>query len=422
MQPLSINATSAQPVGNSALHTGTASAGSTPPEKDFMKLYELLWRPPPEPGSHFGLMGVYEDPELAARAEANYPAGEPNALAQWLQTLDPTQQQQMITLLPEPIQGRVSTPVQIGAALEDFLSRGMGNVELSGETDTPENLVATLSSYLESVSVPARAQPGQVSPITGTDETASSVAEALANLPPSLQESLQQWAAGGNLLPTSEKGASPGNPVNWSQFWDATAHRLSAGNGNSITTVGTESSGSGTTATGTLEQALRGLIGVASSPAATASADPAARVGIQPAPLSDRLRELLVQVRETLNTWSGKATGAESAFAQTPSPRAAATGAVTASIAESPGDEGWTRALAERVLWMAEHQVQKAQLRLNPPKLGSLEIHMEGRNNRTSVGFSAGHPFIREAIETALPQLREAIGEANLNLVNMNLV
>jgi hypothetical protein len=91
------------------------------------------------------------------------------------------------------------------------------------------------------------------------------------------------------------------------------------------------------------------------------------------------------------------------------------------TIMTPPGEAAWSQALGERVLWMAGRDIQRAELRLNPPQLGPVEIRLSLQNDQASVSFTAQHPFTREALEASLPRLREMLGEANLNLADVDV-
>ena len=77
---------------------------------------------------------------------------------------------------------------------------------------------------------------------------------------------------------------------------------------------------------------------------------------------------------------------------------------------------GWDQAMGERVVWMARSNIQQAQIQLNPRELGPIEIKISMQNDQTHVNFVAHHATTREAIEAALPRLREMLGEQGLNL------
>lgn len=82
---------------------------------------------------------------------------------------------------------------------------------------------------------------------------------------------------------------------------------------------------------------------------------------------------------------------------------------------------GWGEALGNRVVWLANQQVQSAELHLNPPQLGPIEVQIRMADNQASIEFGAHHALVREAIESALPRLREMFAAQGLNLADVNV-
>lgn len=94
---------------------------------------------------------------------------------------------------------------------------------------------------------------------------------------------------------------------------------------------------------------------------------------------------------------------------------AAAPAAMTA-IDVPVGDAAWRDAIGERVLWMAHNKVQSAEIRLSPAELGPLRVQVAIEDGVASIAFNAQHAGTREAIELALPKLREMFGDSGLSL------
>lgn len=96
--------------------------------------------------------------------------------------------------------------------------------------------------------------------------------------------------------------------------------------------------------------------------------------------------------------------------------------AATAAAAALPRVEipvsqpGWSDAFSQRVLLMAGRQQPSAELHLNPPELGPVSITLTMDNDLANVFFSSPLVPVREAIENALPTLREALGQAGIQL------
>jgi len=85
------------------------------------------------------------------------------------------------------------------------------------------------------------------------------------------------------------------------------------------------------------------------------------------------------------------------------------------------GQPEWSQALGERLQWMVGRNIQQAEVRLSPPHLGPLEIRVALQHDQASVSFVAHHAATRDAIEAALPRLREMLGEANINLADVDV-
>jgi flagellar hook-length control protein FliK len=76
----------------------------------------------------------------------------------------------------------------------------------------------------------------------------------------------------------------------------------------------------------------------------------------------------------------------------------------------------WAGDVGERVIWMQRTELKTAHLRLDPPQLGTIEVHILLREADTEVWFSAPSAPVREALESALPRLREMLSQHGLQL------
>ncbi|MGH8195674.1 MAG: flagellar hook-length control protein FliK [Woeseiaceae bacterium] len=85
-------------------------------------------------------------------------------------------------------------------------------------------------------------------------------------------------------------------------------------------------------------------------------------------------------------------------------------------IAERPGSAGWGDALGDRVVWMTAHKFHNAEIRLNPADLGPVRVQISVDDGTASINFHAHHPVTRDAIEQALPRLRDMLVEQGLTL------
>lgn len=93
----------------------------------------------------------------------------------------------------------------------------------------------------------------------------------------------------------------------------------------------------------------------------------------------------------------------------------------TDTLAPQVGSPGWDQALGQKVVWMVNGEQQSASLTLNPPDLGPLQIELKVANNQATANFTAGQQEVRQALEAAMPKLREMLGEAGIQLGQANV-
>ncbi len=86
------------------------------------------------------------------------------------------------------------------------------------------------------------------------------------------------------------------------------------------------------------------------------------------------------------------------------------------SIAVPVQDSGWDTAVAERVLLMTNNKLQNAELRLSPADLGPLRVELRIEDSTANVNFHASQAVTREALEQAIPRLREMLADSGLQL------
>ncbi len=79
-------------------------------------------------------------------------------------------------------------------------------------------------------------------------------------------------------------------------------------------------------------------------------------------------------------------------------------------------DAAWGDKLGERVLMMSGNQIKTAEIKLTPADLGPLRIRISVEEGAAHVAFHAQHAVTREAIEQAMPRLREMLADSGLSL------
>ena len=85
------------------------------------------------------------------------------------------------------------------------------------------------------------------------------------------------------------------------------------------------------------------------------------------------------------------------------------------------GHSAWEQSMAKQVFQAGQHQLQTLQIRLNPANLGVLDVHIAVESDNTHIMFSSHHAVVREAVEGAIPRLREMFTASGMNLGDVNV-
>lgn len=81
----------------------------------------------------------------------------------------------------------------------------------------------------------------------------------------------------------------------------------------------------------------------------------------------------------------------------------------------------WAEDVGSRLIWMAGRGESKAELVLTPPSLGKLAVSIQVNGDQASAQFVAATPVARDALEQALPRLREVLQQAGISLGEANV-
>ncbi|WP_455235226.1 flagellar hook-length control protein FliK [Thiogranum longum] len=118
-------------------------------------------------------------------------------------------------------------------------------------------------------------------------------------------------------------------------------------------------------------------------------------------------------------------TDALSVAAPAPGSQAAAPSAVVGSpvlSVDTPLQQAeWAQAFGERIRWMVSNKLQGAQIRLNPAHLGPMEVRIQMQNDQATIQFSSAHAVVRDALEAALPRLRDMLDASGVELVDVDV-
>ena len=92
------------------------------------------------------------------------------------------------------------------------------------------------------------------------------------------------------------------------------------------------------------------------------------------------------------------------------------------TVATPMGSSVWADDFAQQVTWMATgKQEQTASLHLNPPDLGPMQVVVKVSDSQATVLFTSPHGAVREAIENAMPKLREMMADNGITLGNTSV-
>jgi flagellar hook-length control protein FliK len=82
---------------------------------------------------------------------------------------------------------------------------------------------------------------------------------------------------------------------------------------------------------------------------------------------------------------------------------------------------GWPHQLGDKIVWLARNEQQSAQLTINPPQLGPIQISLNLSGDQASITFASPHAEVRQAIESAMPHLKEMLSSAGISLGQSNV-
>ena len=93
----------------------------------------------------------------------------------------------------------------------------------------------------------------------------------------------------------------------------------------------------------------------------------------------------------------------------------------TLALPRNADSTAWGNGLSERVNWMINQKQNTATIRLDPPLLGKLDVHVKIADDTTTVSFLTQHAHARELIETASVRLRDFLQESGYQNVNVDV-
>lgn len=90
-------------------------------------------------------------------------------------------------------------------------------------------------------------------------------------------------------------------------------------------------------------------------------------------------------------------------------------------IARPDSPVEWSQGLGDRVSWMINQKLNSATIRLDPPSLGKLEIHVQVTDEATKITINVQTAQTRDLIENASMRLRDLLQEAGYPNVDVDV-
>jgi flagellar hook-length control protein FliK len=79
----------------------------------------------------------------------------------------------------------------------------------------------------------------------------------------------------------------------------------------------------------------------------------------------------------------------------------------------------WSDEFSQKITWLASsNKDQTAELHLNPPQLGPVDVVIKVSGDQATALFTSPHAAVRDAIEQAMPRLRDMMADNGIMLGN----
>lgn len=95
---------------------------------------------------------------------------------------------------------------------------------------------------------------------------------------------------------------------------------------------------------------------------------------------------------------------------------AAATTVASLTVSAPVGSPDFAESLSQQVVWMTGKDAEVAELRLNPPELGPVQVRITVSGDEASAVFVSPVSEVRAAISDSLDRLRESLAGAGISL------
>lgn len=85
------------------------------------------------------------------------------------------------------------------------------------------------------------------------------------------------------------------------------------------------------------------------------------------------------------------------------------------------GEPGWGESMVNRITLLVGQRISSAQVHLNPPELGPVEIRVSLNKDQASVLFVSQSAQVRDALTQSIPRLSELLGQMGIDLAESNV-
>jgi len=255
-------------------------------------------------------------------------------------------------------------PEAFAAAFAELLDERIRTESPAWLPETERDALAETEADTQAIAEPLSSLPllpvALASPPAAVDESAANAATAVVGAP---------QPAGRSVLPEAAASDAPAVPFDAVAAEERADATLSASSTEPVATKPGEA----------------GLNPIAATPAAPQ----AARAQPLHAPVQYTLQQPLGSER-----WQG----------------------VQYTLQQPLGSERWQGEFGQTVQFLVRAEQQSAILHVSPPELGPIEVRIDVAGDRANLSFTAQHADTRQALEHALPRLRDMLAESGIAL------
>ncbi len=116
-----------------------------------------------------------------------------------------------------------------------------------------------------------------------------------------------------------------------------------------------------------------------------------------------------------------RASSLSNTLGRTPPPTNPSLSSIRPDMPLAMQQDNWEKPLGQQLLWMAQNQTQQAEIRVDPPHLGPIEVHLSLNDDQAKVSFFSHDAAVRETLENALPKLRDLFDSQGMQLNQANV-